>query len=276
MRTQFQKALEGGRNKQALLVAVAAAVAGVTLLFVYMKRFEEEASGGLPIAVLVATQDIPLGSAVTQQMLGIRTLPQKFIEDRHIQAGDARRVIGVRVSSGVKANESVLWTDLATMNDQRRDLSSLVRNGMRAITVHADPTSSFGGLLRPGDRVDVLVTTQREIGDKVTVPLLQNLLVLAAGRDTGGHHNRGDNANEYQVNQVTLSVSFEQAQVLTLSQSEGRITLILRNPDDIGVLSEIPEATTSDIVEQRRRVAMSPVEAREPLAAEQPTIERVQ
>src|SRR5688572_29806238 len=166
-------------NRKALLAAALAAVAGLVMLFLYMERFKAEATGGAPVGVVFAVQDIPLGTAITKQMVGIRPLPQAYVEDRHVVASDARRIIGVRVSMGVKANESVLWTDLATTSEQRRDLSALVRNGMRAITVRADVTSSFGGLLRPGDRVDVLLTAARSeggSGERVTIPLLQNLL----------------------------------------------------------------------------------------------------
>jgi len=172
-------------NRKAIIAAVACAVAGLVMLFLYMQRFEEEASGGPPISVLVATRDIGLGAAITQDMLGARPLPQSYVEDRHIPTSEADRIIGVRVTSGVKGGESLLWTDLATTSEQRRDLSSLVRHGQRAITIRADVSASFGGLLRPGDRVDVLLTVERETNQYVTIPLLQNLLVLASGRDTG-------------------------------------------------------------------------------------------
>src|SRR5205823_4569768 len=108
----------------------------------------------------------------------------------------------------------VLWTDLATNSDARRDLSSLVRAPMRAVTIRADATSTFGGLIRPGDRVDVLTTMARgnAEGDRLTLPLLQNVLVLAAGRDTGGEaaaarnqNNPGAQGSADTSSQVTLS-----------------------------------------------------------------------
>ncbi|MDQ3031028.1 MAG: Flp pilus assembly protein CpaB [Myxococcota bacterium] len=241
-------------NAKALLAAVAAAAAGIVMLFLYMQRFEDEASGGAPVRVIIATQDVPLGTAISESMLGSRDLPLSYVEDRHIPMTDAQRIIGVRVTSGVRAGESLLWSDLATTSDQSRDLSSLVRSGQRAITIRADASTSFGGLVRPGDRVDVLLTLTRSTQDPVTVPLLQNLLVLAAGQDTGAAQRPGDaRRGQQSIGQVTLSSSIEQSQLLAFAADRGRLTLILRNPDDIEVLENLPETSTADIIEPERR-----------------------
>lgn len=225
------------------------------MLLLYMQRFEQEASGGPRINVLVASRNIPLGTPITSDMLRASPLPQNYVEDRHIPQSEAQRIIGVRVTSGVRAGESLLWTDLATTTDERRDLSALVRPGMRAITIRADITSSFGGLLRPGDRVDVLLTTVREDRTRVTIPLLQSLLVLASGRDTGAPIRPGDRSQSAggPINQVTLSCTLEQAAVLALAQEQGHLTLILRNPEDPGVVEGLPETTTADIIVPERR-----------------------
>jgi len=248
-------------NKKALVIAAVAALIGLGMLWLYMQRFEDQASGGPPVAILMATQDVPLGAAITESMIGIRNLPATYIEERHIRASDAQRIIGVRVSMGVKANESLLWTDLATTAQQRRDLSGLVRNGMRAITIEARVTSGFGGLLRPGDRVDALLTTARDQtnprGDRVTIPLLQNVLVLAVGKDTGGEdQGEGRRGRERRYNEVTLSVTVEQAQILTFAGEQGSLTLILRNPEDIAILDGLPETTRDDLLEPAKRARL--------------------
>src|SRR5690606_17218758 len=241
------------------------------MLLLYMERFEQEASGGPPQQILVAQRDIPLGTAITQDMLGYRALPQSYVEDRHIPASDAQRILGVRVTSGVRGGESLLWTDLATTSEQRRDLSALVRSGMRAITIRADVSASFGGLLRAGDRVDILLTAERDQRDHVTIPLLQNLLVLASGRDTGAPVRPGErrSTNSGTVNQVTLSVTLEQAAVLALAQEQGRLTLVLRNPDDIAIVENAPETTTADIIEPTRRAR---IQRRQPQPEPQPRL----
>lgn len=254
-------------KSKAVLAAAGAAIVGLVMLFLYMERFEDEASGGAPVQVLIATQDIPLGTSLSAAMVAIHEIPQAYIEDRHVLASDNDRVMGVRVVSGVRAGESLLWTDLATTSDTSRDLSGLVRAGMRAITIEADATASFGGLVRAGDRVDVLITLDRRVtgpradgGDgsveRVTVPLLQNLLVLAAGTNMGAPVRSTTSSGASNIAQVTLSATLEQAQLLAFATQRGRMTLIMRNPEDIAVLDGLGETTTADIVEEARREAI--------------------
>lgn len=248
-------------NTKAIMAAVGAAILGIVMLGLYMQRFEDEASGGEPILVLTAVQDIPLGVALAQEMVVARELPAAYLEDRHITVADQERVMGVRVVGGIRAGESILWTDLATTTDTSRDLSSLVRNGMRAITIQADQSATFGGLVRPGDRVDVLMTLTRPSStptlsaeeDRVTIALLQNLLVLAAGQDTGAIQRAATTRPPTQMNDVTISATVEQSQLLAFAQQRGRLTLLLRHPDDITVIEGLPETTTDDIIEPERR-----------------------
>jgi len=248
-------------NTKAIMAAVGAAILGIVMLGLYMQRFEDEASGGEPILVLTAVQDIPLGVALAQEMVVARELPAAYLEDRHITVADQERVMGVRVVGGIRAGESILWTDLATTTDTSRDLSSLVRNGMRAITIQADQSATFGGLVRPGDRVDVLMTLTRPSStptssaeeDRVTIALLQNLLVLAAGQDTGAIQRSATTRPPTQMNDVTISATVEQSQLLAFAQQRGRLTLLLRHPDDIAVIEGLPETTTDDIIEPERR-----------------------
>jgi pilus assembly protein CpaB len=241
-------------NRKALVAALIIALIGVALLLLYKKRFEEKVSGGDPVAVLMAVQDIPLGTVLTDRMLGVRYMPEAYVEFRHIRARDASRIIGVRMSMEVKANESILWSDLATTTGERRDLSSLVRSGMRAITIRADATSGFGGLLRPGDRVDAFLTVSRSQDEdaRVTIPLLQNVIVLAVGQDTGAIQD-GTVRRPGSISQVTLGVTVTQAQLVAFATDRGRLTLVLRNPDDIAVVKDLPETTVQDILEAERK-----------------------
>jgi pilus assembly protein CpaB len=153
---------------------------------------------------------------------------------------------------GLRANDAIMTTDLASSTSERRQLSHLIQPGMRGIAIRTDRTSNFGGLLRPGDRVDVLLTMEREGSSSVTMTLLQAMLVLAVGEDTGARV--GDSAQRGgRQEEVTLSAMHAQAAVLAHAGRVGTLSLILRNPDETTIHQELPETTVSDILEPERR-----------------------
>lgn len=220
----------------AILLSLASAAGAATFGHLYLARLEREVAGGAKVPVLVASEDVPMGAVLTEKQVALRDLPQAYLESRHIRAADAKRVIGVRVTAGVKANEAVMWSDLAELRGPARTLSMLVQKGMRAVSINAK-TSDFDGLLRPGDRVDLLFTPGEEGG--ATTTLLQNLLVLSVGANVG----RADEIPKERLSRgssVTLSTTVEQAQVVTQAKERGRLTLTLRNSSDITLVEAVP------------------------------------
>jgi pilus assembly protein CpaB len=100
---------------------------------------------------------------------------------------------------------------------------------MRALAVRGNEVIGVAGFILPGTRVDVLVTGHPPSGSSadVTTTVLQNITVLSANQQM--QDNRGQAINATVVN---VLVTPEQAELLTLAGSEGRITLVLRNAID--------------------------------------------
>jgi pilus assembly protein CpaB len=235
-------------KKLALVTSVVAAAAAAFAGHLYLQRLEAEVSGGPRVSVLVAAEDVPVGAVLNEGQLALRDLPQAYVEARHVRASEAKKIIGTRTLSGLKANESILWTDLAKYNDNARALSGLVQNGMRAVPLEVR-SADFDGLLRPGDRIDVLFTSAEKSDDAATSTLLQNLLVLSVGGTT----QRVDEPATRLATRgsVTVSATLEQAQVLTQAQLRGRLSVTLRNSDDITLAEGLPETTAKDLVPGR-------------------------
>ena len=259
-------------NRKALIAGVVVAAVGIVMLFVYMQRYEHEVSGGDPISILMVTSDLPLGEPLTSERMAVRQIPERYVEDRHVLATDQERVMGVRVATSLRANQSLLWTDLATSFDGRRDLSSLLREGMRALTIRVGRDNAIADLLRPGDRVDLLFTALRPNSDEmVTITLLQNVLVLAVGEDTGGDEEREGVDNKKR--DVSVAVTLEQATLLAHAQDRGSLELILRPPDDIALAEDLSETTDANLIEPENR---NRVQRRQPRPSEPSmTIENV-
>lgn len=112
----------------------------------------------------------------------------------------------------------------------------------------------MGGLLRPGDRIDLLMRATRN-DEPVVMPLLQNVLVLAVGADMGGV---GDSLLDVVMSatDLTLGVTVRQAEALALAQGEGSLIASLRNPNDILVDRDRPVTTLTDILLEESRAGL--------------------
>ena len=225
--------------QKAIVTAAVAAALGAGALHVYLARFEAEATGGAPQSVVLVARDLGLGEVITEGVLSLHDLPEQYVEERHIPASDMTRIIGTRATTAVRSGASLLWSDLDVMQSGRT-LSSLVRSGMRAFSL-PDGAVSFDGLLRPGDRVDVLFTTRADEEGVATRTLLQNVLVLTVGADLGSAQ-RGEEEARHRGEGVTLSVTPSQAEELAASEGRGRLRLSLRNPEDL--VTDLPSAKT--------------------------------
>lgn len=239
-------------KKVGLVAALLAAAGSVGLLHIYLQRLEAEVSGGPKLAVLVAAEDIAIGTVLTDKALAVRDVPQAYVEQRHIRSSELKKILGTRTASGLKVNEALLWSDLTQFTDHSRVLSGLIQNGMRGFSLDGK-SATFDGLLRPGDRVDVVFTSGEKEGTPgSTVTLLQNLMVLSVGGDItrGDDSTKGSSAR----GSVTLSATVEQAQLLTQAEKRGRLTLTLRNAEDIALLESVPETTAKDLVNAKDRL----------------------
>lgn len=220
-----------------LVVATVATVVGVVLQLFYMKRFEAEVSGGSPVSVLVAARDLEPGEVLTKEHLGVRQIPTAYVELRNIRVDDSDTLLGERVAAHVRSGETLLWSDLQLDAARDADLATRIRPGMRAVTLQAGGERGFGEMLRPGDRVDVLVSgnnadamSAMTRGGPRTETLLQNVLVLAVGTDIGG--GTAGKSLARRTNRVTVSVTPSDAEKVAQAEQRGHLTLTLRNPDD--------------------------------------------
>jgi pilus assembly protein CpaB len=144
---------------------------------------------------------------------------------------------------------------------ERRQLSALVSNGMRALAIDGR-AADFDGLLRPGDRVDVLLSMGGQADSSgATHTLLQNLLVLSVGGTT--LRTDGNEKTYSRGSTVTLSASVEQAQVLTEAMRRGKLTLTLRNGEDITIVEGISETAPKDLVSRNAPTPKAPAAAPE-------------
>lgn len=137
-------------------------------------------------------------------------------------------VIDRPTMSNILADEPVLEGRLAG-RDSGLGLAPIIPVGMRGVAVRVNDVAGVAGFVLPGMRVDVLVTGRPPNSDgTMTKTCLQNIRVLSAGQ-TMQPDSRGQ---AMPAPTVTLLVTPEQAEILTLANQEGHIQLVLRNGSD--------------------------------------------
>jgi pilus assembly protein CpaB len=177
--------------------------------------------------VVVATK--PLAVGVTVKPADVRLLKMPVDQFPKGAFSKVEEVIDRPVVSNILLDEPVLEGRLA-LRGSGLGLAPIIPVGMRAVSVRVTDVAGVAGFVLPGLRVDVLVTGRPPNSDNgsVTTTCLQNILVLSAGQTIQADA-RGQAIN---TPTVTLLVSPEQAEVITLAGNEGRIQLVLRNSSD--------------------------------------------
>lgn len=239
-------------NRVPLLTSFAVAALGCVLLVVYVRQFQREATGGTPVALLATRRAVTAGELLDEQTLVPHMVPESYVETRQVLASETPRVLGVRAAIDLEANQTLAWTDLASTRREQSSLSDRVPPGMRAMIIEQRGRRAFGKLLRPGDRVDVLITKAKPgtDGTVVTFPLLQSVLVLAVGNSIEAAHMESFTGR---LDFVTLLLTIDQASLLAHAKRGGELSLSLRNANDLEINEGLPETDDTDVLVQEKR-----------------------
>jgi pilus assembly protein CpaB len=130
------------------------------------------------------------------------------------------------------------------MPGQETSLSMKVPAGKRAISVPIDNISSVGGMVKPGDHVDIVgwvpIPALGPDGKQTTqmspMSLFQDVLVLAVGQD----FTSGAKGSSSSSNLITFALAPQEASLIAFVQEQGKIRLILRSPGDTQVQPAVP------------------------------------
>jgi len=211
-------------------------------------------------SVLVAKKDIPQGAVITSDLLETKIVPNQYIQPNAVTSLD--RVSGMRVAIPISKGEQITLNKLIKPFE-RGSLAGATPVGKRAITITVDNIAGLGGMIRPGDYVDVIaylpMRTQtpegKEVTQIITLPLFQNVLVLAMRKklvrgETKEKKKRiwalGEEKKEEESGlsfSVTLALTPQQANILSFVSEQGKIRLVLRSPADATVIKPVTLVT---------------------------------
>lgn len=232
-----------------LFIGLAAGLVAVALLLLYLRRVEQEASGGRKVQVLVAIELIPRGKPITEVMLGTRDLPVAYVDDRVLRATDKDKILGLKATNTIPIQQSLVWNDVMAVKDDQRALSALVQPGNRATPIRVQITDVLS-LVQPGDFIDVLCVCGEA---KESTVLLQRVLVLATGMDTSsGASGKG---GSQRATVLTVSASLQESQLLTVAMEKGKLNAIVRNPNDQRITESPADVSPAALTDATRRQA---------------------
>jgi pilus assembly protein CpaB len=194
------------------------------------------------VELVVAKADLPAGALVDVDSMAVRQMPAEFAPGGAISPDRFDQVAGLRLLQPMRSGEPLLP---ALIDPVRESVfSSRIRHGIRAMTIQVDEVNSVSGMLQPGDRIDLLFTVRPPAvagtvaREEVTVPLVQDLAILATGHQVSPSDDPAALGRRF--TSITVEVDPEQAQRLIVAQRSGRLTAMLRNPDDRAPVAATP------------------------------------
>ena len=175
-----------------------------------------------PVEVVVASVPIPAGETFTARNLAKKAIPSSGTGQRNVPASEFELLVGARAKTAIDPGEPVLWTDVEEPFDTEA-FSRTILPGRRAMTLGVDTTSSFAGLVHPGDLVDLLL----EGSGTRSAGWVRNLPVIAVDRD---RNRLAHSSEKEEAATVTLMVTPEEGS--RIARVSGKVHWFLRNPDD--------------------------------------------
>lgn len=211
-----------------LIGATASGLLAGYVALVYVSEEPAALQAAVPSqTIVVAARDLPAGAILRREDVEAVDWPGVAVpEGFATQAGE---VVGRGLITDVKKNEALLDSKLAH-KEAGGGLSITIPEGMRAVSVEVDEVVGVAGFVLPGTRVDVLVTVMpgNDRSRTTTRIILQNIRAIAADQ----RYQQDIDGEPQYVTVVTLLVTPDQAEQLTLAATEGRIQLALRNTLD--------------------------------------------
>ncbi|HUB09186.1 MAG TPA: Flp pilus assembly protein CpaB [Myxococcales bacterium] len=241
------------KGRTPLLIAIILGVGAALLGYLDRRNAERNARKGWDLVpIVVAAQDVDEGTVLTTDMIAQQPMPSRFVTPSVIKPENYSYVVGQKVLVNLHKHDPLLWTQFESSKGLER-LSKAIQKNFRAVTISASDNDGVGGWIRPNDHVDILATFKDpQSSETDTMTLLENVLVLATGRITGNTNMNLLSVNDRRYDNVTVLLLPEEAEILSLAREIGRVSLTLRNEDDLETQGERLRTTPQTLLTQER------------------------
>jgi pilus assembly protein CpaB len=193
------------------------------------------------IDLLAAAHSLPAGTLMRDEDFAKRPVPTAEVPEGAVRntAEQRAELRGALLRRYLEAGSTLMQGDILHPRD-RGFLAAVLAPGARAISLGVDAVTGNGGLIWPGDRVDVILTQQLDLKDVppakrfVGEIVLNDVRVVAVDQSIAqGAVASGDNTTGRVARTVTLEVTPQQAERAAVADRLGKITLAIRAVDAI-------------------------------------------
>ncbi|MBO6730636.1 MAG: Flp pilus assembly protein CpaB [Maricaulis sp.] len=256
-------------------ILAAAAVAAVAVAFFVRQAMTVEEPQVAQIVqieqrpaprILAARRDINVGERVSASDFYWQSWPEEAVSAGYIvenRGQDASDFAGAVVRAAIRQGEPVTGRRLVQQGDAGF-MSAVLAPGMRAVAVPTSAVTGAGGFILPNDRVDVIVSFQRQNEETsrreyVARTIVENARVLAIDQTYADEEGEGTVVGET----ATLELTAAQARAVSLAVAQGEVTLVLRALEDtttgpslVSVGDSLAAAPVSNDDDSVRRVTL--------------------
>jgi pilus assembly protein CpaB len=253
-----------------LWAGVVCGLVAAILVFVIVAQSNDEGDGTR--SVVVAKQDIAAQSRLVAEMLEVKTMSADEIDSEAFTARSqvVDRITGVAIAAGEQILPSMV------SNKAGESLTFKITPGKRAVSIEVKEAVTAGGNVQPGDTVDVVgifdldkdadisavlavfapgtepVVTPMNTDRNLAATILEGVKVLAVGQSlaeseentsTTATKPETDAESRPKAKSVTLEVTPQQAQLLSLADEYGVLRLSVRPFGDYGPVGVAPVIT---------------------------------
>ena len=235
-----------------LWISIGAGIFAAFLIFSYTQEKTKEITKvyGVRTTVVQAVKPINEMQTIQEDMLELVEIPEDFVQPGY--ARQVEEVVGTVALAPINKGEQIL-TNKVILPGPETGLSLQVSPGKRAITIPINEQRSVGRLLKPGDRVDMVVAVDLNTGvsqKRYMKTLLQDLVILATGlsvvnelprlhEEIGGEDYIHNLRTKSDFSHVTIEATPIDAQKILylLSTDPESIYFTLRHPSDNSTLT---------------------------------------
>ena len=233
-------------EKKGVLVPVILAMIAASIYWWVLSSKQQALTKSLEVAqVLVAKYDLPNRTILKSDLVEITQMPRMYMQQDVYEVrspSDIKLVTNLVTAIRIPKGNQITQSSLVSLSPEA-GLSVKVPPGYRGCVLPME--GEFMRLIKPGDRLDLLVSFDAVMGEnrkeKVTATILQNILVLGVGANLGQGIGGGDPKSKGKQSEVnygekgllSLALNPNEAQYLALSLEQGKITIIVRGLGDV-------------------------------------------